>query len=218
MPLQAINLAYKYQSVFGTIGPVKEEWGEVTLQWIDQYWRKEGAGYQTMPRLKYEVGNDGYQHFHIALYFQERQRFGMFVKRLQQWLGKMYKADLKREKEFSVRLFALPIKEDVNGVTLKGEALVNHYLDNPTKMKSTDGNNYTIELTGFNVHEYLKEHPHKAAWYKQYSRHAATLPPISKFLIDNSPSIPQLQRRWDLLAKTNATLHQKISSGQHHLY
>ena len=215
MPLQALNLANKYTTVFGTIGPVKEEWGEVTLHWVDEYWRKEGAAYQTMPRIKFETSNEGYQHFHIALYFQERQRFGMFVKRLQKWMSVTYKKEMGRDKEFSIRLFQVPITEDINGKALRGEALINHYLDNPTKMKPTEGGNYTIELTGFNVHEYLKEHPEKLPWYKKFCKQSASLPPISKMLISNSPSIDQLQHRWNMMETMNPDLYQKIKSGQH---
>ena len=38
-----------------------------------------------------------------------------------------------KEKEFSFRMFAVPTTQTLNAKVLRGAALINHYLENPTK-------------------------------------------------------------------------------------
>lgn len=210
MPLPPINLEQKYASVFGTVGPVREEWGDAILQFVHRFW-KDRAIYSSAlpPRLKFEVGNDGYPHFHIGLMFQERQRYGMFVKKLQTFMSS-YKKDKPngyvKSKEFSIRLFAVPCTETVNQRILRGADLVNHYLDNPTKEKSTDGQNYQIELEGFNLPKFLEEvesddKDDMRTYALKYQKFKRPLPPLDERfgpgMLWNRPGLDRLADRWN---------------------
>lgn len=210
MPLQAINLDNKYSSVFGTIGPAREEWGDGILTHINAYWQSF-ATYKAdfLPRLKFETSNEGYPHFHIALMFQERTKYREFIKSLQKYMSQFKKdkpTGYDKTKEFSIRLFSVPIKESVNSKVLRGADLINHYLDNPTKEKSTDGNNFTLELEGFNAYaciEAVKDELEQAAmraWLKKYHKlksQGVDLPPLlSHVAIHNMPCFKHMETSW----------------------
>lgn len=223
MPLHAISLELKYAFVFGTIGPVKEEWGDAITQYIDSFWK--GRAVLSYNRLKFEVSNTGYPHFHLALQFTDRQRYGMFVRHLQNFLGKQFKHDKPagygREKQFSVRLFNVPCTEVVNGKQLRGVALVDHYLDNPTKEKSTDGQNYSIEFDGLNVAEeirdwrtdaqHLENRDPKSLFYKSDCELAALKRAASDAMEAYAKAYARRQRYTDLPPLDKFLLHNRPS-------
>ena len=70
MPLQPIVITQKYTSVFGTIGPCVESWGDEIFRYVQEYW-KQCSSQDGFPRLKFEMSNEGYPHFHIGLMFHE---------------------------------------------------------------------------------------------------------------------------------------------------
>ena len=157
MPLYAIKPTKSYRIVFGTIGPVEEEWGQDILEFTDQYWRSRGSIYDPAfpPRLKFELSNDGYPHFHIGLAFQVKTGVVKYATAIRKYLAKRPKpARYSKEKGYSCRLFAVPAKSPDHDTGLYGTALINKYLDSPTKEKSTEGKNFTINLdsNGFNAH------------------------------------------------------------------
>jgi hypothetical protein len=161
MPLQPINIRGDYQCVFGTIGPVLEEWGQEILDSIDQYWRSR-ATYDPgfLPRLKFEMSNTGYPHFHIGLFFTDRVYYAKFVKYVKRRLLKFDKPPgYDPAKGYSFRLFIVPLKapDDFYGNRLVGGALMNRYLDCPTKEKDIGGGNFIVEFEDFNAYQYLKE-------------------------------------------------------------
>lgn len=159
MGLLPIAIGNKYAMVFGTIGPVQEEWGREILEWIDAYWRKT-AVYDPdyPPRLKFEVSNTGYPHFHLGLSFQDRQKYALFCKHLRARLAKMPKpVGYDPKVGYSVRLFAVPCVQEINGTKLRGGALIDAYLDNPVKEKSTAGASLSVEFEGFNAYAFIKE-------------------------------------------------------------
>lgn len=145
MPLLPINITQRYRAVFGTIGPVEETWLPSVLSHIDSYCREHFTyDCQYPPKLKFEIGDTGYPHFHLGMFFKDREKYGMFIKRLQQYL-----LTLSRRpdgKAYSVRLFAVPLKQNTKCGTLVGPALVEHYLHYPTKIKSTDGVHDQVDL------------------------------------------------------------------------
>lgn len=165
MPLQAINIDNKYDTIFGTIGPVRQEWGQAITDWIEAWWK--GRDLLKYFRLKYEVSNTGYPHFHVGIQFTARQKFRMFIRELQKFLLQ-YKDNKptgyasRSEIGFSVRLFAVPCKEQHGTRVLRGTALIDKYLDDPTKEKRTDGGNFVIEHEGYNVTADIADW-HKAA-------------------------------------------------------
>jgi hypothetical protein len=210
MPLKAINLEQKYPCVLGTIGPAKEEWGSAILEFVDAFWKGQAIYSSSLPpRLKFETSNEGYPHFHIGLMFQDRQKFRMFVKKLQTFMSR-YKKDkphgYDKAKEFSIRLFAVPCSETVNQKILRGPDLINHYLDNPTKEKSIEGGNYEIELEGFNISKFIEEADpvyDKAELRKyviKYQKSKLELPPlddkIGPGMICNRPGLEGVATRW----------------------
>lgn len=223
--LLPINLSYKYSCVFGTIGPVKEQWGPDILAFITQYWEGIAIPHPDMPfRLKFETSNEGYTHFHLALMFTERVKFSLFIRRLQKYMSR-YKNDkpppYSKDKEFSIRLFQVPCKDTINGNTLRGPALINHYLDNPTKEKSTDGENFVVELDGFNVGHYITSIRNDASRFsdrgqsdlaksyndwadrtetfaKKYIKYAKShdMPSINLHIVGNMPDLHQCEQTW----------------------
>ena len=159
MPLKAINPESKYSCTFSTLGPVKEEWAPDILEWVRLYWVKV-VSEPGMPRLKFETSNTGYPHFHLGMMFVDRQKYRMFIKELQKYMRR-YKDDkptnYKKEKDFSFRMFAVPVVETHNAKVLRGAALIHHYLDNPTKEKSTEGGNFEVEIEGFNAVAFIRD-------------------------------------------------------------
>lgn len=208
MPLKAINLTTPYPCILGTIGPAKEEWGEVILQFVNDYWKDKAVYHHTMPpRIKFEVSDDkSYPHFHIGLMFTERQKYAMFVRKLQQFMKQFAKDKPKgydQDKEFSIRLFAVPCTEQVNQNILRGADLINHYLDNPTKEKSTDGKNFQVELTGFNISRFISTlaDPEVASKYAiKYKKSKLELPPLDEkygpLMLANRPNLEGVAQRW----------------------
>lgn len=164
MPLTAISPENKYDTVFGTIGPAKQEWGQAIADWIEAWWK--GRDLVKYFRVKFEVSNTGYPHFHLGMQFAARNKFRMFIRDLQKYLVTQYKDDkpvgYAREKQFSVRLFAVPVKEVHGTRILRGTALIDKYLDDPTKEKDTGGGNFVVEHEGYNVALDIAEW-HKAA-------------------------------------------------------
>lgn len=211
MPLKAITMTNKYSCVFGTIGPVKEEWGPDVLTWVNAFWAQRAVYASDYPaRLKFETSNEGYPHFHIGVMLQERTKFNMFVTRLQKFLVQ-YKKDkpngYDKNKEFSVRLFAVPTVETHNRRVLRGKALIDHYLDEPTKEKSVDGGNWQIEVEGFNAARHIEQEEDtvvqnkKRRWLAKYHKLVANghdLPPLE--LLQNVPhgcqDFDQFVSRW----------------------
>lgn len=202
MPLAAIDIAEKYKVVFGTIGPAEEEWGEDLLSWIGDYWTGKAIVDPDMPiRLKFETSNDGYKHFHLAMMFTERVRFGMFVKALQKYMRKFKNG---RHKDYSIRLFMVPYKESHNDNVLRGPALVRHYLENPTKEKDTGGGNFVVDIEGFNTGAYVKRLRDQGditraanveAYARKYMKYAKThdMPPVSWYILDNKPNLQECE-------------------------
>lgn len=159
MGLPSVNLLNPYPCTLSTLGPAKEEWGPDIIEWITKYWQKRAIT-KTDPRLKFETSNDGYTHFHLALYFEKRQKYAMFTKDLQKYMRK-YKNDkppgYDKNKEFSFRMYAVPTVETHNAKVLRGSDLINAYLENPTKEKSTEGGNFIMEIDGFNGLQHIKD-------------------------------------------------------------
>lgn len=166
MPLHPVNLAQKYPATLSTIGPAREEWGDAILEFVHDFWKNQYLFDVGFPRLKFEVSNDGYPHFHLALMFavpshNKAPKYAMFARRMKNFL-RAYQADKRSlgydpKTELSFRMYAVPVVETHNAKVLRGAALMHHYLDTPTKEKSTDGKDFTIELDGFNVAQYLAE-------------------------------------------------------------
>lgn len=153
MPLQAITLDNKYDTVFGTVGPAKQDWGQDIAEYIEGWWK--GRDIVKYHRIKFETSNTGYPHFHFGLQLASRNKFRMFVRQLQDFLCKKYKDDkptgYARDKQFSVRVFAVPCKEVHGSNVVRGTALIDKYLDDPTKEKDTGGGNFVIEHDGYNA-------------------------------------------------------------------
>ena len=197
MGLHEITWSNKYPAVFCTLGPVKEEWGDAVMAFTHQYWRTVWAYDPAYtPRLKFEISNTGYPHFHLALMFacptpDKRPKFRMFWKKMRAMLSTTYGNHAKppgysHEKGYSFRLFAVPCTQHVNSKILHGGALMDHYLDEPTKEKSIDGQNFTIELDGFNAYDHIAQsdpevREAKNKWFLKYNRLLAKgvdLPPL----------------------------------------
>lgn len=162
MPLKAINPAYRYKAIFGTIGPVREKWIEPTLAWIDSYCRQHftyRAEYP--PRLKFEIGDTGHPHFHLGMFFRDREKFAMFNRRLQIFLRTL-PDQIQQGREYSVRLFSVPEGENLTGGACRGPALVDHYFDSPTKIKDTLGASAQVFLCGWNPYTEIAEELHAA--------------------------------------------------------
>lgn len=150
MPLEPINIAAPYFAVFGTVGPLEESAGDATLKYLNDYW----ASIRTLQhpiRLKFETGSTGYKHAHFYLFFHERTKYAKFVKSFQQFLKSQFPNSVDAESQFSVRLFAIPLQSKENGLT--GKALCDHYFDNPTKEKCTEGGSYVLDHDGYNFME-----------------------------------------------------------------
>lgn len=202
----------RQKCVFATIGPVLEEWGPAIIAWINAYWHGKHP-FSAPPRLKYEVSNDGYCHFHLGLPFADRgTTIGMFNKRLARYLNTTYTKPKWGDptKGFSVRFFRVPHSE----AGLHGVQIIDKYLDHPTKFKSTEGGNFVLELDGFNAHEFLSHHPEAIPYWRKYSNSKLDLPPPGPFMLSNSPSIPGVASRWKLLKHTKPELAQKIEKGE----
>ena len=220
MPLHPISLKQGYVCVFGTLGPVKEEWGDDILQFIDHFWKNK-AIMAMAPRLKFEVSDDKqYPHFHLGLMFIDRQKYAMFIRAVQKFMSGKYKNEkpsgYSKEKGFSFRLFAVPYNEDVRGIRLTGKKLIDHYLDEPTKEKSTDGKNYTIELTGFNVAAEVKrlterdpEYGDKLKkWLSKFAKYKwgeYGSPPLDKRFLGNLPNLDHVNKHWAYLCRKGET-------------
>lgn len=212
-------MAQPYPCVFGTIGPAREEWGDAIMQFTHKFWQAK-AVYEWAPILKFETGNDGYPHFHIALAFSIRQSMGLYWKGMRKFLSVEYANDKPKhynpETGYSFRLFAVPTTgQQFNTKVLRGRKLVEHYLDEPTKEKSTDGKHYTLELEGFNAYKHIEEEPDeeirekKRKWLLKYQKlvhKGVDLPPLD--LLQNVPhgciDMDQFASRWQ-----NGPLHPK---------
>jgi len=203
MPLLPINLVNKYATVFGTLGPVREEWGDDILAFIHQFWK--GRALVNYCRLKFEKGQDGYPHMHLALMLAERTTMRMFIKQVQKYMHK-YQSDkpsgYQNDKQFSFRLFAVPCKEGEKS----GKRLMDSYLDEPVKQKDIGGGNFIIEHE-FDVGSYIDSWKEKAPdfvpamvkWVKKYhlcERRGMVLPPLSPDLVDNCPDLPSCAERY----------------------
>jgi len=183
MPLQAINLRQPYSCTLSTLGPAKEAWGSDICEWITQYWSKKALSQPGFPRLKFETSNEGYPHFHLALMFTDRQKYATFTKDLQKYMLK-YKDDkpsgYAKEKQFSFRMFAVPTSETHNAKVLRGAALITHYLENPTKEKSTEGGNFVMEIEGFNAMQHIADLQAEADRYKAIIAAGTMFPEIER--------------------------------------
>lgn len=178
------------------------------MQFINAYWSKK-APYAMPARLKFETSNEGYPHFHLGLMFVERQKYAMFIKHVQRFLWSNYKDDkptgYSREKQYSFRLFAVPNVSDVNGKRLTGKALIDKYLDEPTKEKRTDGGNWVVDFEGFNAAEYLAncqdpDHKEKATkWLKKFIKKdwgEDGPPPLDRRFLGNLPDLDHVKKLW----------------------
>lgn len=146
---------------FSTFSPALEEWGPTILEYVTQYFAK--LGYLRLvgfPIVKYEISDDkGLPHFHIADGYLDRHKLHKFIKDFARWANSTFDKRLTNhgdmEKGFSFKVFKVPFRQTINANVLRGKALIDHYLTSPTKLKSTDGANYTLELTGWSIATYL---------------------------------------------------------------
>jgi len=144
-----------------TFSPVLEEWGPTVLEFIVDYFDKLGyLRHPGFPIVKFEIADDsGLPHFHIADGYLDRKKLHMFIKRFSVWINRTFDKQATKhgamDKGFSFRVFKVPYRETHNANVLRGKQLIDHYLYSPTKLKSTDGANYTLELTGWSVSTYL---------------------------------------------------------------
>lgn len=226
MGLPPINLAQPYPAIFASLGPVKPDWLPDILNFIHEYWTGRAIYHPDMPpRIKFETSNLGYPHCHVAIMWTSRQYLAIFNRRVQKYMQR-YKhvkpAGYSKELDFSFRMYQVPITELIGNRSLRGAALVNHYLDNPTKCKSTDGVNHTIELTDFNAGAYivhlreLADDPYESQfcdykaratkaekWAKRYYAYCKThdMPDLIKTFhaLDDCPDLLNAERSWHFM-------------------
>jgi len=148
---------------FSTFSPALEEWGPTILEYVTDYFTK--LGYLRLvgfPIVKYEISDDkGLPHFHIADGYLDRHKLHKFIKEFARWANRTFDKHLTKHgdmsKGFSFRVFKVPHRQTINSNVLRGKALIDHYLTSPTKVKSTEGANYTLELTDWSVTTYLAD-------------------------------------------------------------
>lgn len=221
--LQPVAYRGKYPCLFGTLSPMREEWGEAILNWIVHHFRDVQPHIYhpdlPSPRLKFEISNKTMcPHFHLGLYFTEPIKVDGFINRMQKYLAR-YKHDkpapYNKELNFSFRLFIVPFLESINGKVLRGATLINTYLDNPTKLKSTDGVNFSVQLDNFNVGAHIialrsipgpywdpgqnvrqskADEAYAKAYFKYSRKH--DLPEISWTIVANKPDLKELAKKW----------------------
>lgn len=247
MPLKKAVLAYqsdtgkkeyaKYYSCMTTIGPVKEEWAGDLLKWVMAFWQKSGVVWEAPPRLKFEISDDKkYPHFHLGEKSVRRKPYAAFVNQLQVYMKK-YKDEkpsgYDKKVGFSITPFIVPCSEKTasSAKVLRGMALIDHYLDNPTKEKDTGGGNYVLEVVGFNAAEYIANERAEIAqlgdpeivdkhtreyiklrlemvqrmtqWLSKYYKSSASseLVPLSKLLLESQPPLKNITKAREELIK-----------------
>ena len=233
MPLQACNLALKQECVLGTLIPAKEEWVQPISDWCNAYLKAEGYIVEYF-RAKFEVSNTGAPHIHVGIKFF-RKEMAMFVRRLQKFMWAQFKHDkppgYSRDTHYSVRFYKVPCVESVHHKVLHGTKVIDHYLDEPTKEKCVDGENYTLEFDGFNIAAEilswrdetargpLRDAPgdeyhavraaaadRQEAYVKKYraaQKRGVELPELTKMILGNQPPIDRLAKDWkSFLAKS----------------
>lgn len=204
----------KYTCTLSTIGPVREEWGPEILDWIIAFFHKFGVVWEFKPRLKFETSDTGYPHFHLGERSVNLKTYGGFISQLQKYMRKF--KDVKptgyaHDKDFSIRVFRVPIVETHNSKVLRGKDLIQHYLDSPTKEKSTEGGSWTMEIPGFDPEGFISAFGAEAQarmnkYLSKYRRYAAThdVIPLSSHILGNQPPLHRLEvayaeahcRRW----------------------
>jgi len=214
---------------FSTFCPALEEWGPIILDYVNDWFHK--AGYIRLPGfpiVKFEISDDkGLPHFHIADGYTDRHKLHKFIKEFKKWSNRTFDKQLTKhgdmDKGFSFRVFRVPYRQTINSNVLRGKQLIDHYLTAPTKLKSTDGEFYTLELTDWSVSTYLADKkaeidrwPEGSEWqqfligmyeankayaakFQRYFRHEkrATL---DRFILENKVPLAriatQLDKRW----------------------
>lgn len=193
MGLPKCDPLQKYTHTFWTIGPAQEDWGPFIIQFTDEYWRTRASyDMDNPPRLKFETSNDGYKHFHLGLCLLDRQKWKHFANCLNAFLMRTYPRD-PPTLGYSVTAFRVPAQK-VGALTLKGSALVNHYLDNPTKLKPTDGSNFTIELSDdWNIYRHITDYSKRLSceWCSVHSPC-----PQCQWYIDETKALKKFAKLW----------------------
>lgn len=227
---QPSKLHLRHPAVLVTIGPARDHWGPDLLAYILAFWL--GKALISLCRLKFETSNDGYMHFHLALMAVMNGRgppMTKFDRALHKYMDKLrpFKpAGYDKAKHFSIAFYKVPITETLNTRILRGADLVNHYLDNPTKVKSTEGGNYQLVLEGFNTAYYLTEErrlaklaesedPRQSSrvlakctqwerWARKYYLYAKThdMPPLDNYYwLHGMPNLLEVEKGWHFVQK-----------------
>ena len=217
MPLPDMPMKHDRQCLFATIGPAREEWGEDIHAFVVAFWTRRVHFHHTMqPRLKFEVGDKkGYNHFHLGVYLARPTKWQSFLNALKKHMRKYQNEKppgYNRSKGFSICFFAVPCSQTINSRILRGADLINHYLDNPTKQKCTDGGNWQLHLAGFSVShfaEHFRAGEEKEAMlkyaqkYLNFEEKHGKLPPLDEMygpgMLLNRPTLrPNLVVRYQL--------------------
>lgn len=230
MPLKRLTLCWKNEKgkieynkhpcTLTTIGPAKEEWGQEIVQVVHDFWTSKGVVWDMAPRVKFETSADGYPHFHLGERSTRRKPTGVvgMLNLLKKHMLK-YKDDkppgYDPEKGYSIAIYQVPISETISSKVLRGSALINAYLDHPTKEKPTEGGNFVMEIADYDPDAHVRElrqdfddslgclyeagrakrrYDDASAWLRKYRIRARKEPlmPIDHFIMGNLPPLDQI--------------------------
>lgn len=223
------NPKFKNSACFATISPACEDWGPAILQYHHSHWTSQGAiSVDSMPRVKFEIGPQGSPHIHIGDVWHTRHLLGRYLKSLTAFIRETYdslKPDFgDRNKGISVQLYLVPTKEEIGSRVLRGASLINTYLDNPKKEKSTDGGNFTLDITDWTLGSHLSfvqslaksdpdipdfyqaSYDRQTAYAKKYlkAQKSKKLPDLDQRIIENQPDITHLEARFSKTVQPSA--------------
>lgn len=157
MPLSAANLARQYQVTFWTISGFKSDPPESFKAAITQVMKDNVVNWKNV-MVAYEVSDGGFRHYHVGLETYTPTRLLKPCKKMRAWMAQQPFVD---KKSIQVWVGSVPHggeRSAVDNNYRQGMALVQHYLQNPSKQKVVDGQVVTeMDTAEWSIWQKIKE-------------------------------------------------------------